>query len=29
MSEKFILKAYKSFQRRANTIIEKNDGHIE
>ena len=29
MSEEFTLKACKSFQRRVNTIIEKNGGHIK
>ena len=29
MSEKFILKACKLFQRQVDTIIEKNGGHIE
>ena len=29
MSEEFILKAYKSFWRRVDTIIEENGGHIE
>ena len=29
MSEEFILKACKSFQRRVDTIIEKNGGHNE
>ena len=29
MSEEFILKAFKSFRRRVDTIIEKHDGHIE
>ena len=30
MSEDFILKAYKSFWRRLDTIIEKkNEGHIK
>ena len=29
MSEEFILKTCKSFQRHLDTIIEKNGGHIE
>ena len=29
MSEEFILKACESFQRRVDTIIEKNGSHIE
>ena len=29
MSEEFILKACKSFQKRVDTIIEKNGSHIE
>ena len=29
MSEEFILKVWKSFWRRVDTIIEKNGGHIE
>ena len=29
MSKEFILKACKSFQRRVDTITEKNGGHIE
>ena len=29
MSEEFILKAYKSFRRRVDTMIEKNGGHIK
>ena len=29
MSEEFILKAYKLFQRGVDTVIEKNGGHIE
>ena len=29
MSEEFILKGFKSFRRRVDTIIEKHDGHIE
>ena len=29
MSEEFISKACKSFQRRVDTIIEKKNGHIE
>ena len=29
MSEEFILKAYKSFQKHVDTIIEKNVGQIE
>ena len=29
MPEEFILKAYKSFRRRVDIIIEKNVGHIE
>ena len=29
MSKKFILKAYKSYRRRIDTIIEKKSGHVE
>ena len=29
MSEKFILKACKSFRRGVDTVTEKNGGHIE
>ena len=29
MSEEFILKAFKSFQKRVDRIIFKNGGHIE
>ena len=29
MSEEFILKAYKSFWKHVDTIVEKTGGHIE